>query len=91
MAEILSDSIDFRLYLRETDAKTKVKKASDYVEVIKSRLREKVKQHVTYLPWTKTNENFEFRKGEVTLWSGQNGHGKTLMTSQVALSLIGQG
>jgi len=91
MAEILSDTIDFRLYLRETDAKTKVKKASDYVGVIKSRLREKVKQHVTYLPWTKTNENFEFRKGEVTLWSGQNGHGKSLMTSQVALSLIGQG
>ena len=26
----------------------------------------------------------------MTLWSGQNGHGKSLMTSQIALSLIGQ-
>lgn len=90
MAEILNDTIDFRQYLKETDTKTKVKKASDYVSVIKSRLREKKNHKVNYLPWPKTNENFEFRKGEVTLWSGQNGHGKSLMTSQVALSLIGQ-
>jgi twinkle protein len=90
MAEIITDTIDFRQYLKETDAKTKVKRASDYIPVIKSRLREKKNHKVNYLPWPKTNENFEFRKGEVTLWSGQNGHGKSLMTSQVALSLIGQ-
>lgn len=91
MATIISDSMDFSTYIHETEALTKVKKASDYVESIKLRLRNKVKQHVTYLPWPHTKDNFEFRKGEVTLWSGQNGHGKSLMTSQIALSLIGQG
>ena len=91
MAKILNDTINFSLYLRETDAQTKVKPASSYVEELKTRLRAKKDHKVAYLPWPEYNKNFEFRRGEVTLWSGQNGHGKSLMTSQIALSLIGQG
>ena len=91
MANIIDDEIDFRIYMRETDAQTKVKKASDYIEAIKMRLRSKQESKFPKMPWSKTHDNFEFRKGEVTLWSGQNGHGKSLMTSQIALSLIGQG
>ena len=90
MAKIIPATIDFHQYLHETDAMTKVKKASDYVDDLKARLRTKVKAKVTYLPWEGTQANFEFRKGEVTLWAGQNGHGKSAVTSQVALSLIGQ-
>jgi twinkle protein len=91
MANIIADEIDFRIYMRETDTQTKVKKASDYIESIKLRLRTKQENKFPKMPWFKTHDNFEFRKGEVTLWSGQNGHGKSLMTSQIALSLIGQG
>jgi twinkle protein len=90
MANIIADEIDFRIYMRETETKTKVKKASDYIETIKMRLRTKKDNKFAKMPWFKTHDNFEFRKGEVTLWSGQNGHGKSLMTSQIALSLIGQ-
>lgn len=39
------------------------------------------------LPWRKTFPNFRFRGGEVTLWHGINGHGKSAVTTQVALSL----
>ena len=88
--QLLNDEIDFRIYMKETDAQTKVKPASDYIEAIKLRLRGRQTEKGTFLPWLKTHENFEFRKGEVTLWSGQNGHGKSLMTTQIALSLIGQ-
>lgn len=88
---IIPDTIDFKLYLKETDAETKVKQASDYIYFIKDKLRNKRTEHLTYLPWQKTRDNFAFRKGEVTLWSGQNGHGKSLMTGEIALSLIGQG
>lgn len=91
MAEYLTDDIDFALYLRETDAQTKVKPASEFVEDAKERLRLRAKLKRTYLPWPKCNESFEFRKGEVTTWAGQNGHGKTDVTTQVALSLLGQG
>jgi len=90
MAKIIDDSIDFSVYLKETDNQTKVKKAKDYVEPLKQRLKVKEKIKVSYLPWPHTKDNFEFRKGEVTLWSGQNGHGKSLMTSQIALSVMGQ-
>ncbi len=34
---------------------------------------------------------FEFRRGEVTVWTGYNGHGKSLLLSQVQLGLAMQG
>lgn len=91
MAHFLSDDIDFESYMRETDAQAKVKPASAWFSQLKDRLRTKSGERKTYLPWPKVNESFAFRDGEVSLWSGQNGHGKSLMTSQVALSLVGQG
>jgi DNA primase (bacterial type) len=36
-------------------------------------------------PW------FEFRPGEVTVWTGYNGHGKSLMLNQVLIGLMVQG
>lgn len=39
----------------------------------------------------KNLEWFEFRRGEVTVWTGYNGHGKSLMLSQVQLGLMAQG
>lgn len=90
MAEFLVDTIDFAAYLKDTDAKTKVKPAADFVQDAKDRLRSRSKAKRTYLPWPKCNESFEFRGGEVTVWAGQNGHGKTDVTTQVVLSLIGQ-
>lgn len=91
MAEFLDDQIDFAAYLKDTDAKTKVKPASDFVQDAKARLRSQAKAKRTYLPWQKCNPSFEFRRGEVTVWAGQNGHGKTDVTTQVSLSLVGQG
>lgn len=34
---------------------------------------------------------FEFRPGELTVWTGFNGHGKSLLLSQVQLGLMAQG
>lgn len=82
--------IDFAAYLKDTDAKTKVKPVADFVQDAKARLRTRAKMKRTFLPWPKCNESFEFRRGEVTLWAGQNGHGKTDATIQVTLSLLGQ-
>lgn len=92
MAAIFSeDEIDFSLYLRETDAQTKVRPAASYKQALKDRLRARKNQRMVYLPWEKTRDSFDFRKGEVTIWAGQNGHGKSQLTGQVALSLMGQG
>lgn len=90
MAEYIDDTIDFNAYLESTDHQTKVIAAADFVEVAKERLRQRAKRNPVYLPWVKCNESFEFRKGEVSMWAGQNGHGKTDVTTQVALSLLAQ-
>lgn len=34
---------------------------------------------------------FEFRSGELTVWTGYNGHGKSLLNNQVLLGLMHQG
>ena len=90
MAEILTDTIDFSLYLRETDHKTNVKPASVWMDELIDRLQNPDTTKKVFLPWEKTFDVFRFRPGEVTLWAGQNGHGKSMITTQVALSLMGQ-
>ena len=87
---IFDDSMDFSVYLRATEARTNVRPASQWVGEIKAKLRNHGLEKKIYLPWDKTREVFNFRPGEVTLWAGQNGHGKSLLTSQIALSLLGQ-
>jgi twinkle protein len=43
------------------------------------------------MPWPKTHQGFGFRAGEVTLYAGGNGGGKSMVTGQIALHLIKQG
>lgn len=40
------------------------------------------------LPWQKTHDLVGLRPGEVSIWAGINGHGKSMITSQVALWLL---
>mgnify|MGYP003542977588 FL=1 len=89
--ELIDDQIDFSIYLHETNHQTKVRPASEWIADLKTRLRGQANRKKVLLPWDKARENFEFRQGEVSVWSGQNGHGKSRLTSQIALSLMGQG
>jgi twinkle protein len=82
-ANYVPDDIDFSTYLDMTDAQSKVKPAATWIDDLKAGLHENITQKLIYLPWAKTMKQFHFREGEVTLWSGQNGHGKSLMTSQI--------
>lgn len=89
-ANYLPDDIDFANYLEMTDAQAKVKKAVTWIDDLKNSLTESIYARPITLPWDKAKHSFAFRPGEVTLWSGQNGHGKSLLTSQIALSLLQQ-
>ena len=92
MAAVIDpDDIDFSAYLAETEAKQKVKPARLFVEDMLYRLYEEQQESCGYLPWFQVKNSFQFRPGEVTLWAGINGHGKSLVTGQSALSLMGQG
>jgi twinkle protein len=43
------------------------------------------------LPWSKVSQHFKIRAAEITLWAGMNGHKKSMVLGQVALSLMCQG
>jgi twinkle protein len=90
-AIIREDQIDFALYEHETEAKQKVKPASMWIQELIDRLRNPVKQPRALMPWRKTHKLMQFRPGEVTVWGGANGSGKSLVTGQIALSLCTQG
>jgi twinkle protein len=92
-AVVTPDQIDFSAYLKETESRQKVRPAKLYVAEIIQSLR-RGGQHepgTAYLPWDKTHGLFHFRPGEVTLWAGPSGNGKSLVTGQVCLSLMAQG
>jgi twinkle protein len=92
MADLIEpDDIDFSFYEHETDAQQKVKEASVWVQELIDRIKNPVYQPRVLMPWKKTHGLIQFRPGEVTLWGGANGHGKSLVTGQIALSLCAQG
>lgn len=43
------------------------------------------------LPWPKTHEHVLLRPGELSIWTGTNGHGKSQLLGQVVLSAMQQG
>jgi twinkle protein len=92
MANVFTlDDIDFAAYEQETDAQRKVLPASLWVQKLIDRIETPVKVRQRLLPWKKTHGLAQFRPGEVTVWAGANGNGKSMVTGMVALSLCAQG
>lgn len=90
MNVLTADDIDFSLYEQETDAQQKVLPASIYLQDFVERLKAPHPKPMPALPWRKTHGKVAFRPGEVTLWAGANGSGKSLITGQVCMSLLAQ-
>ena len=88
---IFADEIDFAAYEQETDAQQKVKPAGLWIQELMERIKSPVKAVQAVMPWRKTHGMVQFRPGEVTVWGGANGNGKSLVTGQIALSLCTQG
>lgn len=84
------EEVDFDQYMQATEAKQRIKPASIYVQAIIDRARNPQPQRHVVMPWAKTRKLLQFRRGEVTVWGGENGSGKSLITGQVALSLCAQ-
>ena len=91
MTTILNSyEIDFAQYMEETDHQQKVKPATVYIDQMIEELIHPPVDRSVLPPWSSMAETFAFRPGEVTVWAGHNGGGKSMMTGQVALSLIKQ-
>lgn len=89
--ELIKDNIDFTAYMNETEVHN-IRPASDWLqETINSFHCPADNEPVPTMLWEKTHTKIAFRPGEVSLWAGVNGHGKSMFLSQVELDLCVQG
>jgi twinkle protein len=88
-AMIERDDIDWKAYMEESEPQQKVRRASTFHKQLVASFEE---QSVTgeTLPWAKVGDRVRFRAGEVSVWAGINGHGKSLMLGQVVLGFMSQ-
>lgn len=86
----IPDNIDFAEYLKATEHKTTIVHSSAFLEELLDSYRPKDRSKRVYMPWEKTKKLFHFRPGEVTIWAGESGQGKSLVMNQVLMSLLSQ-
>jgi twinkle protein len=63
---------------------------SDFLEALKASFKPQLNTSAM-LPWGVTHGRVAFNKGELTVWAGQNGSGKSLILGQCCLDWIEQG
>lgn len=91
MAQMLNaDTVNFSEYMAETDAAHKVIRASAFADEVIDYYHANTPMHGSKLPWPKTHGQVRFRPGEVTLWAGMNGHGKSLVLGQTVIGFWAQ-
>lgn len=88
--ELIPDSIDFSAYMQEPEQHN-VRPASDWLdETIAAFYAPADSTPIAGMLWQKTAGLIKFRPGEVSVWAGINGHGKSMFLSQVELDLCYQ-
>ena len=87
---IKSSQIDIEKYLKASDLSAHVKSANSWLDEIYQNYTDPQKTEDAVMPWSKTHQDVKFRLGEVTVYAGGNGGGKSLVTGQIALGLIKQ-
>ena len=84
------DEVDFEKYLKANDVAQKIKQAGEFLDELQNELANPVVDSHQTMPWPKTHQGFQYRAGEVTLYAGGNGGGKSMVTGMIALGLIKQ-
>jgi twinkle protein len=92
LAQAALPDVDFDKYYEEHKSDNdKIKRVVDFYDEIESFIEN---GHVVFgakLPFQKTHDVFRFRDGEVTLWSGYNGHRKSMLLGYAAVQLLRDG
>lgn len=90
---LINDNIDFEAYFRDnTDEGAKVKPASSWADAVVDRFYGAgAESNWTPTGFSKTGGKFDLRPGEVTIWAGVNGHGKTTYLSHIMLNVMQAG
>jgi twinkle protein len=88
--KLIQDNIDLSAYLEPPSPGEKIIPASSLYEQVRDDFLCPQEARGARLPWSKADGLVRFRPGEVSLWPGFNYSGKSLITSQIALSLCKQ-
>lgn len=88
--QLIKDSINFSDYMQEPEQHA-VRPAGDWLQdTIATFYATGDDAPMPRMLWAKTRDHVQFRPGEVSLWAGINGHGKSMFLSQVVLDLCYQ-
>lgn len=88
--QVIPDTIDFAAYMEEPEHH-EVKPASYWLQdTINAFHTPAGESRAPTMLWQKARDRVRFRPGEVSLWAGINGHGKSMFLSQVVLDLCYQ-
>ncbi|MFU1927515.1 AAA family ATPase [Bordetella hinzii] len=92
MSQIIhSGDIDFQAYMAESEPQAKVLAAEAWRDDLARTVEHGEQITGAKLPWPKTHDLLRFRPGEVTLWQGINGHGKSELLGQACIGFANQG
>lgn len=89
MPVLTNDDIDFAHYLADTEAQEKVRPASEYLGAVMHQLAP-AHEASKYARLPFFGSDVEFRPGEVTIWAGFNGSGKSMLQGQVIAGFADQ-
>ena len=84
---INEDKIKNYFFTRESEEYLKIKSPITYLESTINYFNGEMQSGAT-LPFAKTHELWRLRPGEVTIWSGYSGHGKSMLLNYVTLHLL---
>ena len=87
---VKSGDVDVDRYAKPSEISRQVKEASEWLLEIAQDYETPDRNPKVYLPWLKSHDKFAFRPGEVTIYAGSNGGGKSLATGRIALGLMQQ-
>lgn len=88
--QVIRDDIDFAAFMEEPE-QHQVRPASDWLQDTIAAFHAPAGEcRAPTMLWQKAKDRVRFRAGEVSLWAGINGHGKSMFLSQVILDLCYQ-
>jgi twinkle protein len=92
VAQVIADDIDFDAYLTDDDdGRAKVRPASEFTDDVVKLIHGEQENSGFATPWAKVENRLMFRPGEVSLWAGVNGHGKSGALGFVVLHSLTEG
>jgi twinkle protein len=86
---LIDDDFDWREYDIAPE-QHKVIKASSLADAVVDGFYAPTETKGDYLPWEKSQARLRLREHEVSLWAGINGHRKSMVTTQIAMTLLAQ-